>query len=166
MAKEGSVAPKERVNIKYSPATGDAQEEVELPLKMLMMGDYTLRNDDTPIEDRAPINVDKDNFNKVMEGQNLSLDVLVDNKLTEEEGAEMAMNLKFNTLKDFEPENVVKQVPELNQMLELREALTALKGPLGNVPAFRKKLQEALTDEDARNKLLAELNLNAGSEDA
>jgi type VI secretion system protein ImpB len=164
MAKEGSVAPKERVNIKYSPATGDAQEEVELPLKLLMMGDYTLRKDDTPLDERAPINVDKNNFNKVMENQRLSLDVLVDNKLTEEEGAELAMNLKFDTLKDFEPENVVKQVPELNQMLELREALTALKGPLGNVPAFRKKLQEALTDEDARNKLLAELNINAGDE--
>lgn len=164
MAKEGSVAPKERVNIKYSPATGDAQEEVELPLKLLMMGDYTLRKDDTPIDERAPINVDKDNFNKVMGSQKLSLDVLVDNKLSEEEGSELAMNLKFDTLKDFEPENLVKQVPELNQMLELREALTALKGPLGNVPAFRKKLQEALTDENARNKLLAELNINAGDD--
>ncbi|MBC3766682.1 type VI secretion system contractile sheath small subunit [Neptunicella marina] len=166
MAKEGSVAPKERVNIKYSPATGDAQEEVELPLKLLMMGDYTLRNDDTPVEERTPISVDKDNFNKVMEGQNLSLDVLVDNKLTGEDDAEMALNLKFKNLKDFEPENVVRQVPELNQMLEMREALTALKGPLGNVPAFRKKLEEALTDEEARNKLLAELKLNNTDTDA
>jgi type VI secretion system protein ImpB len=159
MAKEGSVAPKERINIKYSPATGDAQEEVELPLKMMMMGDYTLRADDTPLEDRKPINVDKDNFNKVMEGQNLSLDVLVDNKLSDEPDAEMSMNLQFKSLKDFEPENIVKQVPELNQLLDMREALTALKGPLGNVPAFRKMLQEALTDEDARNKLLAELKI-------
>ena len=164
MAKEGSVAPKERINIKYSPSTGDAQEEVELPLKMMMMGDYTLRADDTPLEDRKPINVDKDNFNKVMEGQDLSLDVLVDNKLSEEPDAEMSMNLQFKSLKDFEPENIVKQVPELNQLLEMREALTALKGPLGNVPAFRKMLQEALTDEDARNKLLAELKLEEGNE--
>jgi len=48
MAKEGSVAPKERVNIVYKPATGGAQEEVELPLKLMMLGDYTLRADDTP----------------------------------------------------------------------------------------------------------------------
>lgn len=164
MAKEGSVAPKERINIKYSPSTGDAQEEVELPLKMMMMGDYTLRADDTPLEDRKPINVDKDNFNKVMEGQDLSLDVLVDNKLSEEPDAEMSMNLQFKSLKDFEPENIVKQVPELSQLLDMREALTALKGPLGNVPAFRKMLQEALTDEDARNKLLAELKLEEGNE--
>ena len=160
MAKEGSVAPKERVNIKYSPATGDAQEEVELPLKLLMMGDYTLQQDDRPVEDRAPINVDKDNFNKVMEGQNLKLDVLVDNKLVDEEDAELAASLEFKNLKDFEPENIVKQVPELNQLLEMRDALTALKGPLGNVPAFRKMLQEALTDDEARKKLLDELDLD------
>ena len=51
MSSQGSVAPKERVNIVYRPATGDAQAEVELPLKLLVLGDYTLRNDDTPIEE-------------------------------------------------------------------------------------------------------------------
>ena len=140
MAKEGSVAPKERVNIKYSPATGDAQEEVELPLKLMMMGDYTLKQDDRPVEDRAPINVDKDNFNKVMEGQDLSLDVLVDNKLVDEEDAEMSTSLKFKNLKDFEPESIVKQVPELNQLLEMRDALTALERAFGQCTGFSKNV--------------------------
>jgi type VI secretion system protein ImpB len=45
----------------------------------------------------------------------------------------------------------------LRQLLELREALTALKGPLGNVPAFKRAIEAALTDEEARKKLLAEL---------
>ena len=66
MAKEGSVAPRERVNIIYKPATGDAKEEKELPLKMMVMGDFTGRPDDRPLEDRKPINVDKDNFSDVM----------------------------------------------------------------------------------------------------
>ena len=60
MAKEASVAPKERINIVYKPATGDAQEEVELPLKVVVMGDFTLRPDDTPLEERKPVNLDKD----------------------------------------------------------------------------------------------------------
>ena len=166
MAKEGSVAPKERVNIVYKPATGGAQEEVELPLKLMMVGDYTLRNDDTQIEDRKTINIDKDNFNDVMSGQKLSLDLNVANKLSGEENDEMSVSLKFDTLKDFEPENVAKQVPELNKMLELREALTALKGPLGNVPAFRKMIQSVLTDEDARDKLLKELSIEGESGDS
>ncbi len=160
MAKEGSVAPKERINIVYKPATGDAQEEVELPLKLLMMGDYLGRSDDRPVEDRKPINIDKDNFNEVMRKQNLKLDLNVRDRLSEDadENEEMGVSLKFETLKDFEPEQLVRQVPELKQLLDLREALVALKGPLGNVPAFRKMIQQALSDEDARERLLKELN--------
>ena len=164
MAKEGSVAPKERVNIVYKPATGDAQEEVELPLKLMMIGDYTLQADDRPIEDRKPINIDKDNFNEVMRKQELNVDLNVANKLSGEEGDEMSVNLKFGSLKDFQPENVARQVPELSKILEVREALTALKGPLGNVPAFRKMIQSALTDEDASEKLLKELDIEGGGE--
>ena len=164
MAKEGSVAPKERVNIVYKPATGDAQEEVELTLKLMMIGDYTLQADDRPIEDRKPINIDKDNLNEVMRKQELNVDLNVANKLSGEEGDEMSVNLKFGSLKDFQPENVARQVPELSKILEVREALTALKGPLGNVPAFRKMIQSALTDEGASEKLLKELDIEGGGE--
>jgi type VI secretion system protein ImpB len=80
MAKESSVAPKERVNIVYKPATGGAQEEKELPLKLLMLGDYTLREEETPLEERKPVSIDKDNFNDVMESQGLALTVNVPNK--------------------------------------------------------------------------------------
>ena len=55
MGEEASVAPKERVNIVYRPATGDAKEEVELSLKVLVMGDFTLRQDDTPLEEHSAI---------------------------------------------------------------------------------------------------------------
>ena len=159
MSKEGSVAPKERVNIVYKPATGGAQEEVELPLKIMMVGDYTLRPDDQPVENRKPINVDKDNFNQVLGEQKLELNLGVSDKLSNEPGAEMAVNLKFKKLSDFTPEGVANQVPEMRKLLELRSALNALKGPLGNVPAFRKKIQGLLGDEEGRAKLMQELGL-------
>ena len=164
MAKEGSVAPKERVNIVYKPATGNAQEEVELPLKILMMGDYTGRPDSTPVEERKAINVDKDNFNDVMAKQNLEINVNVADKLSETAGSEMAVKLRFNSLADFGPEGVVNQVPELRKLLELRSALSALKGPLGNIPAFRKKIQGLLGDNEGRQKLMSELGLGDGQE--
>jgi type VI secretion system protein ImpB len=159
MSKEGSVAPKERVNIVYKPATGGAQEEVELPLKIMMVGDYTLRPDDQAVENRKPINIDKDNFNQVLGEQKLELNLGVADKLSNEPGAEMAVNLKFKKLSDFTPEGVANQVPEMRKLLELRSALNALKGPLGNVPAFRKKIQGLLGDEDGRAKLMQELGL-------
>jgi type VI secretion system protein ImpB len=159
MAKEGSVAPKERINIVYKPATGDAKEEIELPLKLLLLGDYTLRPDDRPLDERKPVNIDKDNFGEVMRKHDLKLDLNTANRLSNEENEELAVSLKFSDLKDFSPEGVVRQVPELNKMLELREALTALKGPLGNIPAFRKMIESALADDDNRGQLLKELGI-------
>ena len=151
-----SVAPKERVNIVYKPA-GDAQEDVELPLRILMLGDFTGKEDDTPVEERKPINVDKDNFNDVLEEYKVGVDLSVPDTLSGEEGAEMAVSLKFKNIKDFTPEGVVGQVPELKTLLDLRNALNALKGPLGNVPAFRKKIQSIVQDERARDAIMAEL---------
>jgi type VI secretion system protein ImpB len=157
MAKEASVAPRERVNIVYRPATGDAKEEVELPLKMLVLGDFTFKPDDRRVEDREPINVDKDNFNEVLKAQNINVSVTVPNKLSGEPDEEMNLMLKFESIKDFGPEAIVTKTPELNQLLELRKALTSLKGPLSNVPEFRKKIQELVKDDETREQLLKEL---------
>ncbi len=160
MAKEGTVAPKERVNIVYRPATGDAQEEVELPLKLLVVGDFTSQEDDRMVEDREPINIDKDNFNEVMKAQNLKLDVTVPDKLSGDPDSEMSVSLNFDSIQDFGPEAIARNTPELNKLLELREALQALKGPMSNRPEFRKKIQAIVKDEAAREKLLKELNLD------
>jgi type VI secretion system protein ImpB len=156
-----SVAPKERVNIVYKASVGDAQVETELPLKILMVGDYAGRRDDTPLEERKPINIDKESFNEVMAKQELAIAVQVPNRLTNEQDASLNLKLQFKSLADFGPEGIVNQVPELRTMLELRAALTALKGPLGNIPAFRKKIQALLADDGARQKLIAELGLGS-----
>ncbi|MGL1932072.1 MAG: type VI secretion system contractile sheath small subunit [Desulfotalea sp.] len=159
MGQEGSIAPKERVNIVYKPETGGAKEEVELPLKLLVVGDFTQKDDERMVEDRDPINIDKDNFNDVLKGQDLALKVNVDNNLTEEADAQMSIDLKFQNLKDFDPDQIVKQVPELQKLMELRDALKALKSPLSNVPEFRKKVQTLVTDDSARDRLLKELGI-------
>jgi type VI secretion system protein ImpB len=158
-AKDQSVAPKERVNIVYKSQVGDVQEETELPLKILMVGDYNGRSDDTPLEDRKPINIDGENFNDVMAKQNLSVDLKVSDRLSGQKDASLDVHLDFKKLDDFGPEAIARQVPELKKLLELRQALTALKGPLGNLPAFRKKIQALLGDEAARKQLMKELGL-------
>jgi type VI secretion system protein ImpB len=160
MAKEGSVAPKERVNIVYKPATGDAQEEVELPLKLLVVGDFTQAKDGRALEDRPTIAVDKDNFDEVLKAQNLQLDLTVQNTLSGNEGDELAVNLKFQSLKDFEPDQLVQKIEPLKKLMELREALKAVKSPLANTPDFRKKVQALVDDPAARDKILKELGLD------
>lgn len=165
MAKEGSVAPKERINIKYIPATGDSQAEVELPLKTLVIGDFKGHAEDSPIEERSTVSVDKNNFQSVMRESELKLSATVANKLTDDDdGAELPVELSFKSLEDFSPDAIVTQVPELQKLIELREALVALKGPLGNIPAFRDRLQDLINSEQSRDQLLSELDLVSGSE--
>jgi len=167
MAKEGSVAPKERINITFKPATGGAQEEIELPLKLIAVGDYTHRKDDRKVEDRKPISIDKDTFDEVLAKQELSLTLGVPNRLESgDEADELALQLRINSMKDFNPASLVEQVPELKKLMELRDALVALKGPLGNAPAFRKAIESVLAGEESRDRVFAELGLNAPAPDA
>lgn len=157
---DGSVAPKERVNIVYKSTTGDQTEDVELPLKLLMVGDYTGKETDTVVEERVPVNINKDNFDDVIKSMNLSMDLNVGNTLSEEDNEPVSVHIDVNSMTDFSPESVAKQVPELNSMLQMRNALLALKGPLGNVPAFRKTIQNILNDDDSRSQIMTELGLD------
>ena len=159
MTKQGTIAPKERVNIVYRPSLGENQEDVELPLKMLVLGDFTGSPDERPVDQRAPVSVDKENFNDILKAQNISLNVCVANQLAEEPGADLNVGLRVESMKDFRPEAIVEQVPELKRLLELREALRALKGPLANVPEFRKKIQDLIKDDTTRRRLLAEIGI-------
>lgn len=159
MAKESSIAPKERVNIVYRPSLGDAKEEVELPLKMLVVGDFTGAPGERAVEKREPVNIDKDNFNEVLKAQNISLNLSVPNRLAADMEAELNVSLRVESMKDLGPEAIAEQVPEMRRLLELRDALRALKGPLSNVPEFRRKIQELIKDDDARQRLLAEIGL-------
>ncbi|SDR99816.1 type VI secretion system protein ImpB [Halopseudomonas litoralis] len=160
MAKEGTVAPKERINVTFKPDTDGASDEIELPLKLMVLGDFTQREDDRNIEDRKPIAIDKATFDEVLAKQELNLTFNVPNRLQDEATREdLAVNLQINSMKDFNPTSLVDQVPELRKLMELRDALVALKGPLGNAPAFRKAIESVLSDDDSRERVLAELGL-------
>ena len=96
--------------------------------------------------------------------QKLALSFNVKDVLSEQENSELTVNLKFRRLSDMEPEAIANQVPELKKLIDLRAALTALKGPLGNEKAFRNKIQQILSDPAQRNKIVSELGLDKEGE--
>src|SRR5690606_25735490 len=99
---------------------------------------------------------------EVLAKQELSLTLGVPNRLNDEAVDEdLAVQLKINSMKDFNPASLVEQVPELKKLMELRDALVALKGPLGNAPAFRKAIESVLSDADSRVRVLGHLCLAA-----
>ncbi|EAH4467088.1 type VI secretion system contractile sheath small subunit [Campylobacter coli] len=152
---DGSYAPKERINITYKAKTNGQNEDVELPLKLMVMANLKGKNE-TPLEEREILQINKINFDQVMRKLNITTSFSVKNTLGT--GAEeLDVKLNIASMKDFSPDNLARQIPELNKLLQLREALMALKGPMGNIPDFRKAVLEALKNEKTKEKLLLEI---------
>jgi type VI secretion system protein ImpB len=132
-----------RVHITYDVEVGDAIEIKELPFVMGVLGDFTgMPEQPLPrLRDRKFVEINPDNFDKVLEAMNPHLAFSVENKLSEDPDAgQLRVNLNFKSIDDFEPENVARQVKPLKELLELRTKLSDLRGSLmGN-----DKLEEAL----------------------
>lgn len=143
----------ERLHIVCKTSADDATE-VELPMRMLFVGDF-VGEDDRPQEERVPVQVSRDTFGKVLAALAPRLDVTVG---AGPEGSAFRAKLTFRQLSDFGPDAVAEQVPELQRMLSLRDALTSLKST-GNVEAFRAMLADLVPDAAARSRLLSTLGL-------
>lgn len=150
MAKGPSKARESRVNIAISDRLRGGAEP-ELPFRMLVMGDYTLKQDKRTIDARQPLDINKSNFDSVMQSFNLSLDLTVPDRITG--SGEMPVSLRFGTLKDFRPESIARQVPQLKKLLELREAMKALRPKMGD-KAAQKELLDAIKDPAVRDQIL------------
>src|SRR5688572_11600136 len=149
--------PKARVNIKLDLHTGGAQKKVELPLKLMVMGDYSNGKENRPLSEREKVNINKNNFNSVLAEFSPSLNLTVENTLTGDRSEEN-ISLNFNEMKDFEPEQVARQIPQLRAMLEMRNILRDLNSHLLDNVTFRKELEAILQDPALSNELRTELN--------
>jgi type VI secretion system protein ImpB len=157
--------PPSRVNLFLEVATGDANEKVELPLRMLVMSDLTGDEPETPVEDRELISINQNNFQDVMRSYDLGLEYTVKDKLTGE--GKIKVDLDFEDMDSFRPENVAQQVPELSRLLAARNLLQDLRNRMISMGEFRKQLEKVISDEEMRNELLSELQqvMSADSED-
>jgi type VI secretion system protein ImpB len=150
--------PKARVNIKLYLHTGGAQKKVELPLKLMMLGDYSNGQEDRPLSERSKININKNNFDNVLTEFSPALKLTVENTFAGD-GSDASVDLKFEKMKDFEPEQVARQIPSLRALLATRNLLRDLKSNLLDNATFRLELERIVKDEALSNELRAELAL-------
>jgi len=151
-----SEVPKARVNIKLDLHTGGAQRNVELPLKLMLMGDYSNGAEQRPLSERNKVNVDKNNFDNVLAEFSPILRVAVENTLVGD-GSDTSVELKFQSMKDFEPEQVARQLPQLRALLAMRNLMRELKANLLDNATFRFELERILKDEALSDELRSEL---------
>lgn len=152
-----SEIPKARVNIQLSLHTGGAQKKVELPLKLVLVGDYSNGAEQRSVSEREKVNVNKNNFDSVLAEFSPAIKLSVENTLVHD-GSEEAINLTFRDMKDFTPEQVARQIPQLKAMLAMRNLLRDLKANLLDNQAFRKELEKILLDPQRSAELRNELS--------
>nr|WP_319392427.1 type VI secretion system contractile sheath small subunit [uncultured Desulfobacter sp.] len=146
-----------RVQITYDVEKGDAIEMKEIPFVMGVLSDLSGKPEEPlpKLKERKFVEIDRDNFNNVLKGMAPRLAYRVDNKLTDEDSA-IAVELKFESMEDFHPEKVARQVEPIRKLVEAREKLTGLLNKLDGNDKLDELLQDVISNTDALTKLSQE----------
>ena len=153
---------KPRVHITYEVETNGAEVKRELPFVVGVMGDFS-GTPDRPLpalNEKKFTQIDRDNFNQVMADISPELNLKVDNTIAGD-GSQMAVNLKFNNMSDFDPAKVANQIEPLKRLLETRSRLNDLLSKVDRSAELESLLEGVLQDPDAMAKLQAELGVGA-----
>lgn len=152
---------KPRVHISYEVETGGAVVKKELPFVVGVMGDFS--GDPTeplkPLRDRKFVQIDRDNFNDVMARMTPGVKMKVDNTLAGD-GSEMAVDLQFKSMADFEPGNVAKQVEPLKKLLATRDKLRDLLTKIDRSEDLEAVLERVLQNTEELKQLSSELGVD------
>lgn len=154
-----------RVQITYDVEVGGAIELKELPFVIGVMGDFTGKSEEPlpAFKNRKFVEVDPDNFNNVLAGMKPRLAYSVDNKL-QDDGSKLGVELKFNNIEDFEPDNIVQQVDPLRKLVEARQKLADLRSKMDGNEQLETLLEDVISSTDKQKELSSELGLD-GKED-
>jgi len=152
---------KPRVHITYEVETEGAMVKKELPFVVGIVGDFSVNPTEPlkPLKDRKFVQIDRDNFNDIMARMTPGVNMKVDNTL-KGDGSQMSVQLKFNSLDDFEPGKVAKQVEPLRKLLETRDKLRDLLTKVDRSEDLEGILERVLQNTDELKKLQADLGVS------
>ncbi|MFQ1011699.1 type VI secretion system contractile sheath small subunit [Gilliamella apicola] len=148
--------PAARVNIELDLHTGGSKKKVELPLKILSVGDYGHGKDKRTLSEKEKVSINKNNFDAVLKDFKPEVALTVPNTLADD-GSDVNVNISFESMNDFSPEQVAKKIPQLRSLLAMRNLLRDLKSNLLDNATFRYELEKIVKDEQLSDELRAEL---------
>lgn len=156
-----------RVQITYDVEVGGALELKELPFVLGVLGDFVGKPEEAlpAMKNRKFVEIDPDNFNQVMAGMKPRLSFSTDNKL-QDDGSKIGVELKFNGIEDFEPDNIVQQVDPLRKLVEARQKLSDLRSKMDGNDKLETMLNDVISNADKQKELSDALGLGgAGKEE-
>lgn len=155
-----------RVQITYDVEVGGAIELKELPFVIGVLGDFTGKPEEPlpALKNRKFVEIDPDNFNQVLSGMSPRLAFTTENKL-QDDGSKMGVELKFNNIEDFEPDNIVNQVEPLRKLVEARQKLADLRSKMDGNEKLETMLEDIIGDANKQKALSSELGIDSTKED-
>jgi type VI secretion system protein ImpB len=158
---------KPRVHITYEVETEGAMVLKELPFVVGVMGDFSGNPTKPlkPLKDRKFTQIDRDNLNDILRQMTPGLNMRVENTL-KGDGSEMAVQLKFDSMEDFEPANVARQVEPLRKLLETRDKLRDLLTKVDRSDDLENVLERVLQNSEELKRLSNELGIGGAADGA
>ncbi len=155
-----------RVQITYDVEIGGAIELKELPFVLGVLGDFVGKPEEIlpAIKNRKFVEIDRDNFNQVMAGMKPRLSFSTENKL-QNDGSKIGVELKFNTIEDFEPDNVVQQVEPLRKLVEARQKLSDLRSKMDGNEKLENILNDVIANAGKQKELSDALGMEGAKEE-
>lgn len=155
-----------RVNITYDVELGGAIQLKELPFVIGVMGDFVGKPDEPlpALKQRKFVEIDPDNFNQVMAGMKPRLAYSVENKL-QNDGSKLGVELKFNSIEDFEPDQIVQQVDPLRKLVEARQKLADLRSKMDGNEKLESILEDVINNADKQKQLSDALGMEGGAKE-
>lgn len=156
---------KPRVHITYDVETDGAQVRKELPFVIGVMGDFSGKSYEPlkSIRERKFVQIDRDNVDDVMKRMTPGAQFKVENTLAGD-NSEIAVDLKFKSMEDFEPANVLAQVEPLRKLLEVRSKLRDLMSKADRSEELEGLLERILQNTDDMSSLASELGATPADE--
>lgn len=152
--------PKSRLTLTYRTDVKGEKEDVQLPLRLLVLGDLsngTSKDAQLDLDQRQVRTLDGTNLNSVMEDMDTSISFSVANCIDPDKSEELAVNLPVTSMKSFEPAQVAQGVPKIRSLLLLKKLLLEVQGNLDNRKDFRKLLRAMASDDEAVKALVSQL---------
>ena len=150
---------KPRVQITYDVEKGDATETKELPFVVGVLSDLSGQRAEPldQVKEREIKEVSRDNFNDYLKEQSPRFAAKVENKLVEDPDAQLSVDITFKSMKDFEPEALVAQVPVLKELLEIRQRLKSLQSRVTSNAEVEELVHDIIAKEERRREIAKEL---------
>jgi type VI secretion system protein ImpB len=152
--------PKSRLTLRYKTEVSGQPEDVSLPLRLLVEGNFSMgssRDRKLDLEERRLRTLDGTNTDAVMKDMGMSLKFAVSNKIDPEMAEDMDVEIPVDSMRSFSPDHIARHVPKLRGVLQMKKLLEEVVSNVDNRKDFRKLLNELMSDEEALGKMMEQL---------